>query len=41
MPVINRGHPNAPIIMLAERAADLIRAGSPAAEAVARPPAHR
>jgi choline dehydrogenase len=29
MPVINRGHPNAPVIMLAEKAADLIRAGSP------------
>lgn len=38
MPVINRGHPNAPVIMLAEKAADLIRAGSPATRrAVARP----
>jgi choline dehydrogenase len=26
LPVINRGHPNAPIIMLAEKAADLLRA---------------
>jgi len=25
MPTINRGHPNAPVIMLAEKAADLIR----------------
>jgi choline dehydrogenase len=41
MPVINRGHPNAPVIMLAERAADLMRAGSPAAPAVARPTGHR
>jgi len=38
MPVINRAHPNAPVIMLAEKAADLIRASSPAvARAVARP----
>jgi choline dehydrogenase len=38
MPVVNRGHPNAPVIMLAEKAADLIRPGSPAAaRAVARP----
>jgi choline dehydrogenase len=41
MPVINRGHPNAPVIMLAEKAADLIRAGSPARPAVARPTGHR
>jgi choline dehydrogenase len=29
LPVINRGHPNAPIIMLAEKAADLLRARHP------------
>jgi choline dehydrogenase len=43
MPVINRGHTMAPVIMIAERAADLIRgrAGAPGAAARARttPPA--